>query len=149
MSLGISCRVEPTASRAAILAIGNPVALLASALERDTRGFISITTTSSVAGLTANWTLEPPVLAVRQRLLGGHAHAVAGVHPHRVDVLDRADDHLVVGPVAHHLQLELAPAQHRLLDQHLADRGGAQPPPHHARQLPLVADHPAAGPAQG
>ena len=37
------------------------MALEASALERDTRGFISMITISSVAGLTANWTLEPPV----------------------------------------------------------------------------------------
>jgi hypothetical protein len=43
MSFGISSREYPTASLAAIFAIGNPVALLASALERLTRGFISIT----------------------------------------------------------------------------------------------------------
>ncbi len=43
MSFGISSSVYPTASFAAILAIGKPVALLASALERETRGFISIT----------------------------------------------------------------------------------------------------------
>jgi len=39
----ISSRRYPTASRAAIFAIGKPVALDASAEERDTRGFISIT----------------------------------------------------------------------------------------------------------
>ena len=49
------------ASRAAILAIGNPVALDASALDRDTRGFISITTRRPVSGCTANWMLQPPV----------------------------------------------------------------------------------------
>ena len=49
------------ASLAASLAIGKPVALEASALERDTRGFISITTCSPVFGSTANWMLEPPV----------------------------------------------------------------------------------------
>ncbi|CAB4947288.1 unannotated protein [freshwater metagenome] len=43
MSLGISSSVYPTASFAAIFAIGKPVALEASADERDTRGFISIT----------------------------------------------------------------------------------------------------------
>ncbi len=68
MSLGISCSVYPTASRAAIFAIGKPVALLASALERETRGFISITTISSVARLTANWTLEPPVSTPTARI---------------------------------------------------------------------------------
>jgi len=43
MSLGISSRVMPTDSRAAILAIGKPVALLASALLRETRGVHPIT----------------------------------------------------------------------------------------------------------
>ena len=49
------------ASRAAILAIGKPVALEASADDRDTRGFISITTIRPVCGCTANWMLQPPV----------------------------------------------------------------------------------------
>ena len=42
-------------------AMGNPVALEASAEERDTRGFISITTISPVARFSANCTLAPPV----------------------------------------------------------------------------------------
>ena len=49
------------ASRAAILAIGKPVAFEASALDRDTRGFISMTTIRPVSGWTANWMLQPPV----------------------------------------------------------------------------------------
>ena len=49
------------------------------------------------------------------------------MHAHRVDVLDRADDHAVVGTVAHHLQLELLPPGDRLLDEDLADRTGRQP----------------------
>src|SRR5262249_53409345 len=49
------------ASLAAILAIGNPVALDASAEDRDTRGFISMTTIRPVRGWTANWMLQPPV----------------------------------------------------------------------------------------
>ena len=61
MSLRISSRRNPTASFAAILAIGNPVALLARALERLTRGFISMTTIRPSFGLTANWTFDPPV----------------------------------------------------------------------------------------
>ena len=41
--------------------MGKPVALEARAEERDTRGFISMTTRRPSAGLTANCTLEPPV----------------------------------------------------------------------------------------
>src|ERR671929_110648 len=49
------------ASFAAIFAIGKPVAFDASALDRETRGFISMTTSRPSAGLTANWMLQPPV----------------------------------------------------------------------------------------
>ncbi len=49
------------ASRAAIFAIGKPVAFDASADDRETRGFISITTRRPVSGCTANWMLQPPV----------------------------------------------------------------------------------------
>ena len=47
---------------------------------------------------------------------------------HRVDVLDRADDHAVVRPVTHDLELELLPSRDRLLDQDLADRARLEPP---------------------
>jgi hypothetical protein len=43
------------------------------------------------------------------------------VHAHRVDVLDRTDDHDVVVAVAHDFELELPPPEHRLLEQDLAD----------------------------
>ncbi len=43
------------------MAIGKPVALEASAEERDTRGFISMITIRPSSGLIANWTFEPPV----------------------------------------------------------------------------------------
>ena len=56
-----SSRVYPTASFAATLAIGKPVALEARAEERDTLGFISITTNRPSTGFTANCTLDPPV----------------------------------------------------------------------------------------
>ena len=49
------------ASLAAIFAIGKPVALEASAEERLTRGFISITSMRPSTGLMANCTFEPPV----------------------------------------------------------------------------------------
>ena len=50
-------------------------------------------------------------LLVGERHHGRDGHRVAGVHAHRVDVLDRADDHRVVGDVAHHLQLDLGPSR--------------------------------------
>jgi hypothetical protein len=50
------------------LAIGYPVAFDASALERLTRGFISMTTISPVAGSTANWMLDPPVSTPMRRM---------------------------------------------------------------------------------
>ena len=61
MSLVISSSVYPTASLAAILAIGNPVAFEASAEDRDTLGFISTMMRRPDSGSTANCTLEPPV----------------------------------------------------------------------------------------
>ena len=64
---------------------------------------------------------------VGQRHLRGDRHRVAGVDAHRVEVLDRAHDDDVVERVAHHLELELVPAAHRLLDEHLPDRRLAEP----------------------
>src|SRR6185436_4651954 len=69
MSFGISSRVYPIATLAAILAIGNPVALEARADERDTRGFISITIIRPVAGSIANWMLQPPVSTPTARMM--------------------------------------------------------------------------------
>ena len=130
---------------AAIFAIGKPVAFEASADERDTRGFISMTTIRPFAGLTANWMFDPPVstptraddpprgvahplvFLVAERQDRRHRDAVAGVDAHRIDVLDRADDDEVVGDVAHHLELEFLPADHRLLDEHLVDRAQLEP----------------------
>ena len=57
------------ATLAAILAIGKPVAFEASALERETRGFISITTTRPSSGFTANWMLQPPVSTPTERMM--------------------------------------------------------------------------------
>ena len=62
------------------------------------------------------------VSVIGERHLGRDRHAVARVHAHRIDVLDRADDHDVVEPVAHDLQLEFVPTAYRLLDENLSDR---------------------------
>ena len=72
MSFGSSSSVYPTASSAASFAIGKPVALDASADERDTRGFISMRTSSRVPGSYANCTFAPPVATPTAR-----AHAKA------------------------------------------------------------------------
>ena len=69
MSFWISSSVYPTASLAAILAMGNPVAFEARAELRDTRGFISMTIISPVAGSVANWMLDPPVSTPISRMM--------------------------------------------------------------------------------
>ena len=73
MSFGSSSSVNPTASSAASFAIGKPVAFDASADERETRGFISITRYSSVSGCTANCTLAPPVATPTARAVANAA----------------------------------------------------------------------------
>jgi hypothetical protein len=97
-----------------------------------------MTTMRPSAGSTANCTFDPPVatdagerliahdlvLDVGQRLGRRHGDRVAGVHPHGVDVLDGADDHAVVGVIAHDLELVLLPAGDGLLDEDLADGAG-------------------------
>jgi hypothetical protein len=72
MSFGISSSVYPMASFAAILAIGKPVAFDASADERETRGFISITTCSPVSGSPRTARSSPPVSTPTRRM-----HAIA------------------------------------------------------------------------
>ena len=57
------------ASFAAIFAIGKPVAFDASAEERETRGFISITMMRPFVGSTANWMLQPPVSTPTARMM--------------------------------------------------------------------------------
>ncbi len=86
--------------------------------------------------------------AVGQRLLRGDRDAVAGVDAHRVDVLDRADDHAVVVVVAHDLQLELAPADDRLVEQDLADRRRLEAAAHDRAKLLGRAGDPAAAAAE-
>ena len=66
---------------------------------------------------------EHLVLLVGKRLAGGHDDAVAGVDAHRVDVLHVADGDAVVGGVAHHLVLDLLPADKGAFEEHLAYGG--------------------------
>jgi len=61
----------------------------------------------------------------------------------------RADDDHVVLQVAHHLELELLPADHRLLDQHLLERALLEPPLDRGLELLRMVGDRAAGAAQG
>ena len=103
------------------------------------RGFISMTIMRPLSGFTENWMFEPPVSAhgandgearvahdlvflVRERLDGRDGDAVAGVHAHGIKVFDGANDHAVVGLVAHHLHLVFLPANERFLDEDFVHR---------------------------
>ena len=66
------------------------------------------------------------VLDVAEGLGGRHRDRVARVDAHRVEVLDRADDHAVVRAIAHHLELVLLPPGDRPLDEDLVHRAGGE-----------------------
>ncbi|MNU56136.1 hypothetical protein D3C71_452240 [compost metagenome] len=66
------------------------------------------------------------VFLVGQRLGRRHGDRVTGVHAHRVQVFDRADDDAVVRLVADHFHLEFLPAQQRFFDQEFAGGRGFQ-----------------------
>ena len=107
---------------------------------RDTRGFISMIDHLArlrvdrelhvrAAGLDTDaadarerGVAHQLVLDVGERLRGRDRDRLAGVHAHRVEVLDRADDDDVVGVVAHDLELVFLPADDAALDQDLRDR---------------------------
>jgi hypothetical protein len=127
---------------AATLAIGKPVALEASADERETRGFISITTMRPSAGLTANCTFEPPVStpisrstaieALRMIWYSLSVSVSAGATVIESPVCTPIGSTFSIEqmmmqlslPVAHDLHLVLFPAEQRFLDQHFG--GGAR-----------------------
>ncbi len=75
-------------------------------------------------------------------------HRIAGMHAHRVDVLDRADDDAVVVAVAHDFELVLLPAEHRLLDQHFVRRRSAKPAADDLLEFLGIVGDAAAGAAQ-
>ncbi len=88
------------------------------------------------------------VFLVGQGLRRRNGDRVAGVHAHRVDVFDRADDDAVVLAVAHDLHLELFPAEQRFLDQQLVRRRAGEPALAHFDEFVLVVGDAAAGTAQ-
>ena len=93
--------------------------------------------------------LQPRLELLADRQHGRRAERVAGVHAHGVDVLDEADGDLLVLRVADHLELELLPAHHRLLDEELADQARREAAIRHGAQLLDVVDEPAARAAHG
>ena len=88
------------------------------------------------------------VFLVGQCQRRGDGDRVASVHPHRIDVLDRADDDRVVLAVAHHLHLEFFPPEQRFLDQHFGGGRGIEAFAHDLVELGLVIGDPAAGAAE-
>src|SRR5262249_262546 len=115
------------ASFAAILAIGNPVALDARAEERETRGFISITTIRPVDGERKMGAagLHPDlandcngrvshclILAVGERLCRGYCDRIASMYAHGIEVLDRANDDHVVVQIAHDFEFVFFPPEY-------------------------------------
>ena len=108
--------------------------------ERDTRGFISMTTMRPSSGLIANCTFEPPVSTPISRSTAIDASRMSW---YSLSVSVCAGATVIESPVctpigsrfsieqtmmqlslrvAHHLHLELFPAEQRLLDQQLAGR---------------------------
>ncbi len=71
------------------------------------------------------------------------------MNPHRVEVLDAADDDRVVLAVAHDLELELLPAGQVFFDQHGADRAQTEGILGDCEQLVFVHGAATARPAQG
>ena len=59
------------------------------------------------------------VFLIGQRLGWRDSNGVTGVHTHRIEVLDRADDNAVVLFIADHFHLVLFPANQRLINQQL------------------------------
>ena len=90
---------------------------------------------------------HPLVLTIGEGQRRGHRDRVAGVHTERVEVLDRADHHDVVVAVAHEFELELLPAQDRLLEQNLRGRARGQTGTGDPAQILLVVGHPGPGAA--
>ena len=80
---------------------------------------------------------------------GSRAEGIPGVDPHGVDVLDETDGDLLPLGVPDDFQLELLPAEDRLLDEDLADEARGEAPAHDRLELLQVVDEPAAGSPHG
>ena len=93
--------------------------------------------------------LEPVNDCLVNRLHRGGAERVAGMHAHRVDVLDRADgDHLSLR-IADDFEFELFPAEHALFYEHLGNRACCESARYNRAQFLDVVYQPAACAAHG
>ncbi|CAB4344254.1 unannotated protein [freshwater metagenome] len=59
---------------------------------------------------------------VRKRLGRSDGDRIAGVHAHRVDIFDGANNHAVVGVITHDFEFVFFPTSDRGFDQDLGDR---------------------------
>src|SRR5690606_27897462 len=89
------------------------------------------------------------VFLIGQGLRRGDGDGVAGVHAHRVEVLDGADDDAVVLLVADHLHLVFLPADQRFVDQQFAGRRQIEAAGADLLELFAVVGDAAAGAAYG
>ena len=146
--------------------MGKPVALEASADERDTRGIhldhhhapcvrVDGELHVGAAGFDTDLAQDGDggvaqelVFLVGEGLRRRHGDGVAGVNPHRVEILDGADDDAVVLAVPHHLHLELLPAEQRLVDQKFAGGGKVETPAADFREFLAVVGDAAAAAAE-
>ncbi len=167
MSLGISSRVYPTASLAAILAMGNPVAFGGQGggagdprvhLDDDHPAVLRPDRKLDVRSSCLYPDLpndpdgripHPLVFFVRQGLGRSHGDAVPRVDAHGIEIFDGADDDDIVLEIPHHLQFEFLPAEDRLLDQDLADHARFEAAGSHFFELLDIVGDAAPGSSQG
>ena len=166
MSFGISSSVMPTASFAAIFAIGKPGGLAGErGAARDARihfdhghaaGFgIDGELDVRAARLDADFANDRGgrvahalIFLVGERLRGRDGDRIARVDAHRVDIFDRADHDEVVAEVAHHLKLEFFPADHGFFDQRLMNGARIERAGDGVRKFLVVVRDRAAGAAE-
>ncbi len=89
------------------------------------------------------------VFFVRQRQGRRHGDTVAGVHAHRVDILDGTNDDGVVRFVAHNFHLKFFPTQQAFIHQNLVHRGSVHAGATEMDVVLAVIGHTAAGAAHG
>src|SRR5580698_2519706 len=138
MSLRISSSRYPTASLAAILAIGNggfrsergAAGNARVHLDNDHAAILRIDGELHVrsAGIDADFAQAADgaiahhlIFAIGEGLGGSDCDRVAGMDAHGVEIFDGADDDYVVGEIAHDFELELFPAEGALFDENFVD----------------------------